>query len=119
MNTDTTNVETPGSDAHLPADVVFDLLLDGRRRYALYYLSRKVGAVDVDELVDRIAERDGTETADHRDAIRLEFCHNHLRRLVDAGVLRYDRASETVERTAMARVFDPYLELAFVQDLSR
>ncbi|SIR66538.1 DUF7344 domain-containing protein [Natronorubrum thiooxidans] len=117
MNTDITNVEAAGTNAGLPSDTVFELLLEDRRRYALYYLSRKVGAVSLDELVARIAHREGTPTRDRREAIRLEFHHNHLRKLIEADVLKYDADAETVERKPAARALDSYLELAFVDDL--
>ncbi|WP_255681836.1 hypothetical protein [Natrinema sp. SYSU A 869] len=40
-----------------------------------------------------------------------------MRKLVDSDVLRYDADAGTVERRAAARSLDPYLELAYVNDL--
>ncbi|QLG49217.1 DUF7344 domain-containing protein [Natrinema halophilum] len=117
MKTDITDGDATGTEATLPPDTVFELLLEEQRRYALYYLSRKVGAVSVEELVDRIAHREGQPTRERIDQIGVEFHHNHLRKLVDSNVLRYDTNAGTVERRAAASTLDPYLELAFVTDL--
>ena len=117
MKTDISDVNAAEADATLPTNTVFELLLEDQRRYALYYLSRKVGAVTIEELVDRIADREGEPTRDRIEQIAVEFHHNHLRKLVDSKVLRYDADAGTVERRAAARSLDPYLELAFVTDL--
>ncbi|MXV61392.1 hypothetical protein GS429_04795 [Natronorubrum sp. JWXQ-INN-674] len=117
MKTDTANVETPNADASLSSNTVFELLLEERRRYALYYLSRKVGAVSLEEIVERIAHTEGEPTRERLEEIALEFHHNHLRKLVDAAVLQYDSETGTLERRSAARVLDPYLELAYVDDL--
>ncbi|WP_254761939.1 DUF7344 domain-containing protein [Natrinema marinum] len=118
MKTDTSDVHTPETDATLSTDTVFELLLDEQRRYALYYLSRRVGAVSIEELVEQIADHEGVPTRDRVEQISVEFYHNHLRKLVDSKVLRYDAETGTVERLAAARSLDPYLELAYVADLS-
>ncbi|MDS0475175.1 hypothetical protein [Natrinema sp. 1APR25-10V2] len=117
MKTDISDVNTVETDATLPTNTVFELLLEEQRRYALYYLSRKVGAVSVEDLVDRIADREGERTRERIEQLTVEFHHNHLRKLVDSKVLRYDADAGTVERRAAARSLDPYLELAFVTDL--
>lgn len=119
MTTETTHVKSTSIDASLPTDTVFELLLEDPRRYALYYLSRKVGAVSLDELLEQLAHRDGTDgtTRPRLEELALEFRHNHLRTLVDADVLRYDAEAGTVERTAAATALDPYLELALVDDI--
>ncbi len=117
MNTDTTAVEHADTDAGLPTDTVFELLLEDRRRYTLYYLSRKIGAVALDDVVDRLAHREGAPTHGRREEIRLEFHHTHLPKLTESGVVAHDPAAETIEREPAARALDSYLELAFVDDL--
>ncbi|PGF16503.1 hypothetical protein CP556_10495 [Natrinema sp. CBA1119] len=117
MKTDISDVNSSGSDTSLHSNTVFELLCEDHRRYALYYLSRKVGAVSLEELVDRIAHREGNPTGDRLEQIAVEFHHNHLRKLVDSKVLRYDADAGTIERRAAARSLDPYLELAFTTDL--
>ncbi|MBZ6495478.1 DUF7344 domain-containing protein [Natrinema longum] len=116
MTTDISDAKPVDIDPSLAQNTIFELLLEERRRYALYYLSRTVGAVSLEDLIDRIADR---TDADHdgSDRIAVEFHHNHLRKLIDAGVLRYDEDAGTVERRTAARSLDPYLELTYVDDL--
>lgn len=117
MKTDISDATTDETDPSLPSNTIFELLLEEQRRYALYYLSEKVGAVSLEDLIDGIADREGQSTRDRIDRITVEFHHNHLRKLIDADVLRYDADAGTVERRAAASALDPYLELASVADL--
>lgn len=116
MKTDTSNVESSNSAASLSANAVFELLLEEHRRDALSYLSQKVGAVSVDEIVEGIARRDAELTPERLEAISTRFHHAHLPKLIDAAVVRYDPVAETIERRAAASVLDPYLELASLED---
>lgn len=113
MTTEITHGDVSDTRATLSPATVFELLLDERRRHALYYLSRRVGAVPLEELVDGVARMEGERTRRRLDAIAIEFHHNHLDRLAEAGVLRYDRDAETVERRPAARALDPHLELVY------
>ncbi|WP_263017708.1 DUF7344 domain-containing protein [Natronobiforma cellulositropha] len=117
MKTDTSDVEISGTEAVLPANTVFELLLDQRRRYALYYLSRKVGAVPLDELAEQLALWEETPTFDRVERISTGLHHNHLPKLVDTGVARYDPIRETIELLEPARSLEPYLELAVGPEL--
>ncbi|WP_265108757.1 DUF7344 domain-containing protein [Halosolutus halophilus] len=112
MKTDISNAETSSGHATLPVDTVFELLLDEQRRAALYYLSQKVGAVSIDDVTAQLAHRDGGPTRERLAAITTAFHHTHLPKLIDSGVVRYDRAAGTIERRAAAADLDPYLELA-------
>ncbi len=118
MKTDTSNANYTDADDSLPSSVIFELLCEDHRRYVLSTLSRKVGAVRLEELIDRLAHRDGEPTPERIEQLTVEFHHNHLQKLLDAEVLRYDAEAGTVERRATARSLDPYLELASVNDLS-
>ncbi|MFD1563434.1 hypothetical protein ACFR99_07725 [Haloarchaeobius amylolyticus] len=118
MKTDTANANRTDADDSLTPAAIFELLCEDHRRYALSYLSRKVGAVSLADLVDWLAHRDGEPTPERIDRLTVEFHHNHLRKLLDAGVLRYDAETGTVERRARALSLDPYLELAADDDLS-
>ncbi|TYL38092.1 hypothetical protein CV102_12860 [Natronococcus pandeyae] len=117
MTTEITHGDASDTHATLSPTTVFELLLDERRRHALYYLSRHVGAVSIEELVDGVARMDGKPTRQRLDALAVEFHHNHLDRLAEAGVLRYDRDAETVERRPTARALDPHLELVYGEGL--
>lgn len=117
MNSDTTNAEQGSGDGSLPPNTIFDLLLDRRRRHALYFLSRRVGAVSIEELADGIAHREGTKRPDDRERISTGLHHTHLPKLVEAKVVSYDPVTERVERLPACDRLDPYLELAETDDL--
>lgn len=79
---------------------VFELLASSRRRYALYRMhASRTGVVQMDDLVEHVAklEADGNEAGnDHRDRIRIDLGHNHVPRLVEAGLVEYDQRSRTL-----------------------
>lgn len=117
MKSDTTDVEQRSGDVSLPPNKIFDLLLDRRRRHALYFLSRRVGAMSIEELADGIAHREGTQRPDDRERISTGLHHTHLPKLVEAKVVAYDPTTERVERLPACERLDPYLELAETDDL--
>ena len=113
--------ETEGEGTALTAevtpslDLVFDLLSNSRRRYALYYLNEQPdGVATVENLTEKVidferaiesddADADSTanggsgpSSTDRRSGVQLELQHTHLPKLEDAGVLEHDRRSETV-----------------------
>ncbi|WP_226041873.1 hypothetical protein [Natrinema sp. DC36] len=105
-------------DATPSLDLVFDLLSDSRRRYALYYLNDQPdGVATIEKLTKNVIalERStGTDeemtaktgtvsghdpedgSADQRASVRMELQHIHLPKLEDAGILEHDTRSETV-----------------------
>ncbi|NHN57790.1 MULTISPECIES: hypothetical protein [Halorussus] len=113
MNTETRDSITQGTDAtDLSPTAIFGLLADARRRRALRYLSRTVGATDLDDLAAELALREGEASASRRDRIRASLFHVHLPKLRDAGVVRYDAERGTVERRSRRDQLEPYLSLA-------
>ncbi|ELY48218.1 DUF7344 domain-containing protein [Natronorubrum sulfidifaciens] len=86
-------------------DLIFDLLSNRRRRYALYYLyDQPDGVATLEEIADavttdlkRFSESDGeTNPEQQRGRVQMELQHTHLPRLEDAGILEHDHRSETV-----------------------
>lgn len=116
MKTDTSDVEIPGTRPTLTVNTIFELLLDQRRRYALYYLSKKVGAVPLEELAEQIALREGDPTYDRVERISTGLHHSHIPKLSDTGVARYDPERETIELLDSANELVPYLELSVTAD---
>ena len=116
MKTDTSDVKIPGARPTLSTNTVFELLLDQRRRYALYYLSKKVGAVPLQELAEQIALWEGEPTYDRVERISTGLHHRHIPKLVDTDVARYDPNRETIELLESAGQLEPYLELAIGSD---
>ena len=87
-------------------DELFDLLSDERRRYALYYLEQQDEPISVEELAEKVAE---WETSDSNNAIleerferiKLEFYHTDLPKASNASYVRYDRREGIVELSRM------------------
>ncbi|GAB3027384.1 DUF7344 domain-containing protein [Natronobiforma cellulositropha] len=83
----------------LPLNLVFDVLSDERRRYALYYLyDMPDGVATVSEITEYVLrlETDSPPSDDHRTQVLTTLQHVHLPKLADAGVLEHDIRSATV-----------------------
>ena len=118
MRTETTEPATSSIDAsELSPTTIFDLLADDRRRYALHYLSRKVGAVPLAELAEALALHEGDPSRDSYDRILTGLYHSHVPKLSDAGAVRYDPERETVALRDDDERLAPYLKLSVEDDL--
>lgn len=114
MNTDT---DTPNAGAgtdspNLDPTVVFSILSNPRRRHALDYLAKRLGAVPLGELAEQIAIVEGDPSRDRYERIVTGLFHVHLPPMIDAGVVRYDPKRETVALRATSEQLAPYLEVA-------
>jgi len=83
-------------------DQVLELISAPRRRSLLYHLKdRSESEVPLDDLVDRVYEREkaipARATPRSRDEVGVSLAHNHLPRLDDLGILSYETAGNTVE----------------------
>ena len=81
-------------------DEVFELLADWRRRaVVLHFADAGVSAAMVDELVTAVTQR-GTNcpvlSVGDESAVRTDLVEVHLPRLDEAGILDFDRRSESV-----------------------
>lgn len=75
----------------------FALLADRRRRTLVRTLDEVDTALSIDELAERIADREYERpTGDDPRTVRISLAHNHLPRLEDHGVVSYDRDARTV-----------------------
>jgi len=117
MNTKQT--EIPDS---LPLDDRLSLLSSHYRRYLLYGLSQYTTPVSLAVLTDTVTEFEhGTPAEQHRDErlkIYTALYHNHLPRLVDAGVVQYDQSEDMVDIGPNAPALVPLLEETMEHDLS-
>ena len=88
------------SEAETPSlDIVFDLLADQRRRYALYYLYDVPDDVaTVDEIATHVRrlEDDCGRPEEHERHVLTALQHVHLPKLEDAGIVEHDSRSQTV-----------------------
>ncbi|NHN59121.1 MULTISPECIES: hypothetical protein [Halorussus] len=89
---DVTDGRAGGGRGVSPAlDAALDLLSNRRRRYVLYHLRNRDGAVTLDELAERVAswEGDSGESGDE-SRVLADLYHSQLPRLADAGAITFD-----------------------------
>lgn len=113
MKTDTSDTNTTRSRTELAPGVIHSLLADDRRRYAMYYLTKRLGAVAVSDLAEQIALWEADLSKDRFERIVTGLYHLHLPKLAAAGVVQYDLEAETVGRLPAADALIPYLHLEF------
>lgn len=83
-------------------DDLFDTIAKPRTRYVLSHLeSISVNVVELDDLVDNVAEREvetglAVDPEEHRRRVAIALHHNHLPKLAEAAVIDYDSRSKTV-----------------------
>lgn len=92
--------EVPGDREFV--DTAHRILADRKRRLTLEFLGANRGTTTFDDLVDRLADREGRGTGD-RDRIALELHHAHLPLLVETGVVEYRIEDDRVTLTARGR----------------
>jgi len=116
---DTQQTEIPDS---LPLDDRLSLLSSRHRRYLLYGLSQYTTPVSLAVLTDTITEIEhGNPAEQYRDErlrIYTALYHNHLPRLVDAGVVEYNQSDDTVDIGPNAPALVPVLESTIDHDLT-
>lgn len=100
------------------ADVAFDMLSSRRRRYILYYLIQRTGAVELRELAHQLMMWDETAIDDH-ERISMSLYHVHLPKLEESGILTFDSTQRLIKLEATANELKPYLELAAEDDFQR
>ena len=80
-------------------DEIHDLFANERRRRVLSVLeAHPDDALPVDELVDRVVERERPDPGptSHRDRVLIDVHHVHLPKLADASVIEFDPVAEQV-----------------------
>ncbi|RQH00066.1 DUF7344 domain-containing protein [Natrarchaeobius oligotrophus] len=107
-------------------DLVFNLLANERRRYALYFLyEQQDGVATVEEVTDNVAAFENRSTGpepqsdleEQKRQIQTELRHVHLPKLEDAGILEHDQRSETV-RYWTQPTLEEWLEHAYHKELT-
>jgi hypothetical protein len=96
---------------------VAGVVLDERRRYALYYLHESSGPVELDDLAEQVAawERETTPDAvarNHVESVRSSLRRSHLPYLADRGLVTYDDR----RRVATGHVEDPEIAMFLSND---
>lgn len=109
------------SGSSTPFDLVLELCRTQQRRIVLAALVDQSQSFTVDDLTKTITDhRDQTPlTADPDEVeplIQLSLTHADLPKLVDAGVIEYDRARQLVEPTEQFGRLEPHLSAILEAD---
>ena len=98
----------------LPAEQVYTILANERRRHTLEHLGNVGGVVTVHELSALVA---GHETGESpppkrcRESVYTSLVQTHLPKLEELGVIEYDRETQTIEVSRHARDVALYTEV--------
>ena len=98
----------------LPAEQVYAILANERRRHALDGLRSTGGTVSVHELSTLVASRETGESPPPkraRESVYTSLVQTHLPKLEAAGVIAYDRGTQTIELSSRARDVSLYTEI--------
>lgn len=98
----------------LSKDEVLELLSNARRRYVLYYLSRRDDGVDLSDLAANIAAWEADRsvesiTDEDRRRVYISLYQTHLPKLEQAGIVSYDTEERTVRLNERATRIVEYL----------
>jgi hypothetical protein len=105
-----------GSEIDLSKGEIFEVLQNQRRRYVLQYLNRFDGPVDLSDLAIQIAAWEyhtPTEevTDDQKKRVYTTLQQTHLRKLEEAGIIKYDSDENVVSATSCTDELTVYLEI--------
>jgi|GEM_PF-2045164 hypothetical protein len=86
-------------------DDVYSVMANEHRRHALAVIAREPEAMNVSRLVEQVADRlkpEPTEAASDRSLreLRVSLHHQHLPKMVSAGLVEYDAENRTVKPTS-------------------
>lgn len=124
MTEDSSGRTTKGgreSESPLPLDTVFSALANRRRRMILYHLSGCTYPVPFKELVDTVAVQESEVhaadvSAEVYERVALDLHHIQLPKLVEWGVIDYNKRLRLVAVAESLRPLDEYLHLAKQHD---
>lgn len=120
---DLANAEDESEEAEqLSRDLVFDVLKNRRRRYALHYLRRADGSVQLSELAEQVAAWENDTAVDaisaaERKRVYTALYQSHLPKLDEAGIVDYNQNRGIVELSDAAEQLDVYLDLDAKPDI--
>ena len=98
----------------LPAEQVYSILANERRRRALEQLGSVGGVVTVHDLSELVAGRETGESPPPkrcRESVYTSLVQTHLPKLEEVGVVEYDRETQTIELSRHARDVALYTEI--------
>jgi hypothetical protein len=98
----------------LPAEQVYAILANERRRNALRHIESAGGIVTVHELSTLVASHETGEECPPkraRESVYTSLVQTHLPKLDDLGVIVYDQDTQTIELSRHARDVSLYTEI--------
>lgn len=98
----------------LPAEQVYSILANERRRRALEHIQDAGGVVTVHELSTLVASHETDEAVPPkrcRESVYTSLVQTHLPKLAALGVIDYDRETQTIELSRHARDVSLYTEI--------
>lgn len=111
-------------DTELGREDIFDVLSNGRRRYAIEYLKGhdEGETIDLTDLVDYIAARENDTTVarvsyKQRKRVYSSLRQTHLPKLSDCGLIEYDRERGTIALADGVREVQMHLEYVPEDDI--
>ena len=105
----------------LPAEQVYVILANERRRRALEQLGSVSGVVTVHELSTLVAGRETGESPPPkrcRESVYTSLVQTHLPKLEGLGVIEYDPETQTIELSRHARDVSLYTEIVAKGDIT-
>ncbi|MDZ5810173.1 hypothetical protein U4E84_02235, partial [Halorubrum sp. AD140] len=119
--------KTTNGTAHGPGldrDAIFDVLSNGRRRYAIEYLRGHAEGetIELGDLVDYIAARENDTTVaevsyKQRKRVYSSLRQTHLPKLSDCGLIEYDRGRGAIALADGVREVQMHLEYVPEDDI--
>lgn len=106
----------PTPDAHT-LDVLFDVLADQRRRYALECLLEFRTPIALADLASEVASRE-LETpvpdipAEEVKRVYISLYHSHVPKMADANIVEYTQEQDTVALSTEREHIEPFVGLA-------
>ena len=103
-----------GDGDALSPDVIFDVLMNARRRYVLHFLGQQ-SPIRLGELAELVAAAERGTTVDQlgskeRKSVYTSLYQSHLPKLAETGVIKYDRNRGTISLADRAAELEEYLD---------
>lgn len=105
------------STSDAPAlDVLFDVLADQRRRYALECLREFQTSMALPDLADEVASREQERPvpdipAEEVKQVYMSLYHVHVPKMVDANIVEYTQEQDMVVLTPESEHVEPFIEV--------
>lgn len=109
---------TSEEDQRISKDKIFHILQNQRRRYVLQYLENQTEGCILRDLAKQIAAWENEipvqqVKSDERQRVYIALYQSHLPKMDDVGIINYNQARGTIERTELLGVVNQYRSARF------